>query len=157
FFFPPAAPINPIYPPTLLRWAERFGAANARAFDDRGWPYFTGDAYDLFYPGYGDSWPSLLGAIGMTYEPAGGGVAGLAIRRPDGDTLTLRDRVDHHRVAGLTTLQTAATEKTALLLEFAASQREIGRDEQDVLLVPGTDTLRLTALVEHLRSQGVVV
>lgn len=157
FFFPPAAPINPIYPPTLLRWAERFGAANARAFDDRGWPYFTGDAYDLFYPGYGDSWPSLLGAIGMTYEQAGGGVAGLAIRRPDGDTLTLRDRVDHHRVAGLTTLQTAATEKTALLLEFAASQREIGRDEQDVLLVPGTDTLRLTELVEHLRSQGVVV
>src|SRR5690606_31907378 len=89
FFFPAAAPINPLYPPRTLEWGRYFGSANAAAFDQRGWRYFTGESYDLFYPGYGDSWPSLLGAIGMTYEQAGSGRAGLAIARPDGDTLTL--------------------------------------------------------------------
>lgn len=156
FFFPPAAPVNPIYPDHLLRWAERFGAANAHAFDEQGWPYFTGDAYDLFYPGYGDSWPSLLGAIGMTYEQAGGGEAGLAIRREEGDTLTLYDRAMHHHLAAITTLRTAAEGKAQLVLDVAAAQREVGRGEADILLVPGEDTLRLTALVEHLRSQGIM-
>ncbi|MGH7444096.1 MAG: M14 family zinc carboxypeptidase, partial [Longimicrobiales bacterium] len=73
FFFPATPPINPLYPPHILAWGERFGAANAAAFDREGWAYFTAESYDLFYPGYGDSWPSLLGAIGMTYEQAGGG------------------------------------------------------------------------------------
>lgn len=157
FFFPAADPINPIYPDQVLRWAEHFGTANARAFDARGWAYFTGDEYDLFYPGYGDSWPSLLGAIGMTYEQAGSGAAGLAVRRTGGDTLTLRDRATHHLVSGLTTLQTAAAGKTALMLDFAAGQRSIDRSAEDFLLVPGPDSTRLAALVEHLRRQGITV
>ncbi|HEX6069108.1 MAG TPA: M14 family zinc carboxypeptidase, partial [Longimicrobiaceae bacterium] len=156
FFFPAAAPINPVYPEHILRWGERFGKENARAFDARGWAYFTGDEYDLFYPGYGDSWPSLLGAIGMTYEQAGNGAAGLAIRRPSGDTLTLRDRALRHWTSGMTTLRTAAAGKTDLMLDFAAAQRDVGRGQPDVLLVPGPDTLRLAALIRHLRLQGIV-
>jgi hypothetical protein len=157
FFFPAAAPINPVYPEHILRWGERFGKENARAFDARGWAYFTGDEYDLFYPGYGDSWPSLLGAIGMTYEQAGNGEAGLAIRRPSGDTLTLRDRALRHWTSGMTTLRTAAAGKSDLMLDFAAAQRDVGRAQPDVLLVPGPDTLRLAALVRHLRLQGIAV
>ena len=33
--------------------------------------------FDLLYPSYGDTYPTYLGSIGMTYEKAGGGVAGL--------------------------------------------------------------------------------
>src|SRR6185503_4277828 len=95
FFFPAADPINPLYPQHILKWGKYFGDANAAAFDARGWAYFTGEGYDLFYPGYGDSWPSLVGAIGMTYEQAGGGSAGLAFKRTDGQTLTLHDRAEH--------------------------------------------------------------
>ncbi|MEJ2484025.1 MAG: M14 family zinc carboxypeptidase, partial [Gemmatimonadota bacterium] len=72
FFFPAAAPVSPLYPESTARWAERFGRANAREFDRRRWLYFTAEQFDLFYPGYGDSWPSLVGSIGMTYEQAGG-------------------------------------------------------------------------------------
>ncbi|HEX2189807.1 MAG TPA: M14 family metallopeptidase, partial [Longimicrobiaceae bacterium] len=111
FFFPASAPINPIYPDYVLRWGKRFGEANARAFDAQGWDYYTAEAFDLFYPGYGDSWPSLTGAIGMTYEQAGHGAAGLAFRREDGDTLTLHDRAAHHRAAGNATLRAAAAGK----------------------------------------------
>jgi hypothetical protein len=158
FFFPAAAPINPIYPAHVLEWGRRFGQANAHAFDAHGWPYFTGDTYDMFYPGYGDAWPSLLSAIGMTYEQAGSGVAGLAIERAaHGDTLTLRERATHHRTSGQATLRAAAGGKSQLVQDYAASQRSVGRGEADVLLVPGRDTSRVTALVEHLRLQGIEV
>jgi hypothetical protein len=157
FFFPAAEPINPIYPEYVLEWGERFGEGNARAFDARGWAYYTGDSFDLFYPGYGDSWPALLGAIGMTYEQGGSGGAGLAVETANGDTLTLHDRALHHWVSGAATLRTAAAGKTRLLADYAAAQRAVGAGEPDVLLVPGPDTLRLAGLVAQLRGQGIEV
>ncbi len=157
FFFPAAAPINPIYPEHILAWGKRFGQANARAFDQQGWSYFTGDTYDLFYPGYGDSWPALTGAVGMTYEQAGGGIAGEAIVQSSGDTLTLRDRALHHRTTGHATLRTAASGKAQLLADYAEGQRTVGLGERDFLLVPGGDAARVEALVAHLRRQGIEV
>lgn len=160
FFFPPAKPINPIYPDHVARWSGRIGAGNAAAFDREGWLYFTEESYDLFYPGYGDSWPSLLGAIGMTYEQAGGGSAGLAYARADGDTLTLRQRATHHRVAGQATLRTVMEGRTDLLQGFAEFHRSIDEGLPDILLVPasgdapGADARR-AALVEHLHAQGI--
>lgn len=157
FFFPAADPINPIYPAHVLEWGARFGRGNAAAFDVEGWEYFTGDSYDLFYPGYGDSWPSLVGAIGMTYEQGGSGAAGLAIETARGDTLTLRDRATHHWTAGNATLRTAAAGKAQLLRDYAASQRSTGEGEPDVLLVPGEDPAPVLALVDHLLRQGIEV
>jgi hypothetical protein len=157
FFFPAVDPINPIYPDFILDWGRRFGEGNAAAFDDRGWPYFTEESFDLFYPGYGDSWPSLVGAVGMTYEQAGHGRAGLAIERSWGDTLTLAQRAEQHRIAGHATLRTAAFGKTAMLEEFARDQRAIGRGEPDVLLVAGSDPTALDALADHLLRQGIEV
>ncbi|NNK64501.1 MAG: zinc carboxypeptidase [Gemmatimonadetes bacterium] len=158
FFFPPADPINPIYPEHVARWSKRIGDGNAAAFDAQGWLYFTEETYDLFYPGYGDSWPSLLGAIGMTYEQAGGGSAGLAYRRSDGDILTLTQRATQHRTAGQATLRTAAEGKGDLLRGFADLHRTVDEGHPDFLLVPGTEgfgTERLAALVDHLDAQGI--
>jgi hypothetical protein len=157
FFFPATAPINPIYPDYVLAWGKRFGQANAQAFDRHGWAYYTAEEFDLFYPGYGDSWPSLTGAIGMTYEQAGHSAGGLAIRRDAGDTLTLRDRALHHWTSGEATLRAAAAGKTQLLADYAAGQRAVGQGVADVLLVPGADASRAEALVAHLRRQGIEV
>ncbi|MCL7958788.1 MAG: M14 family metallopeptidase [marine benthic group bacterium] len=157
FFFPAAEPINPIYPDYTVRWAEYFGRANAAEFDRRRWLYYTGETFDMFYPGFGDSWPSLVGAIGMTYEQAGSSRAGLVVRRPDGTNLTLEDRATHHRVAGLSTLRAAAARKTELLTEFAGFHRSQGADQPDVLLVPGPDASALRDLAASLQTQGVRV
>jgi hypothetical protein len=157
FFFPATAPINPIYPASVLQWGRRFGEANARAFDEHRWAYYSAEDFDLFYPGYGDSWPSLTGAIGMTYEQAGHGAAGQAIEREDGDTLTLHDRALHHWTSSQATLRTAAAGKTQLLSDYAAAARSAGAGEQDFLLVPGDDPTRVQALVAHLRGQGIEV
>jgi hypothetical protein len=155
FFFPAAEPINPLYPEYVLRWGRRFGEANAAAFDSRGWAYFTGEAFDLFYPGYGDSWPSLTGAIGMTYEQAGHGMAGLTVERAEGDTLTLHQRAQQHRTAGHATLRAAATGKTQLLEDFAAGHRTFGAGMADILLVG--EGPRVEELIAHLRRQGIEV
>jgi len=157
FFFPPARPHNPIFPDYTFRWAEYFGGRNAAAFDSRGWLYFTEESYDFFYPGYGDTWPSLVGAIGMTYEQAGGGGAGLAVDRPDGTTLTLADRATHHRVSGRTTLRAAADRKTELLLDYAAFHRNEGEGAPGVLLVPGPDDGPTRALLRMLERQDIRV
>lgn len=157
FFFPATAPVNPIYPPYVLQWGKRFGDANARAFDQHGWGYYTAEEFDLFYPGYGDSWPSLTGAIGMTYEQAGHGAAGQAVERDDGDTLTLRERALHHWTSSRATLRAAMAGKTQLLTDYASAARTAGANEQDFLLVPGADPTRVQALVEHLRREGVEV
>ncbi|HUF13548.1 MAG TPA: M14 family metallopeptidase [Longimicrobiales bacterium] len=156
FFFPAAPPINPIYPRHVLEWGEWFGAANAETFDRCGWAYFTGEDYDFFYPGYGDTWPSLTGAIGLTYEQAGGGRAGLAVERPDGGVLTLADRAQHHRASGAATLRAAAARKTHLLRDFARFHRESAADARNILLIPD-QAGRAEALVDALLAQGIEV
>jgi hypothetical protein len=157
FFFPAAKPINPIFPEHILEWGRRIGEGNARAFDREGWLYYTAQGFDLFYPGYGDSWPSLLGGIGMTYEQAGGGGAGLAVERDDGTILTLKDRASHHWVASKATIRTAAEGRTELLQGFAAFHRNVDEGIPDILLVPGPDPERALALVRHLQAQGISV
>lgn len=161
FFFPAEEPINKNFTEHTVRWAKVFGAANAAAFDARGWLYYTAESFDLFYPGYGDSWPSLHGAIGMTYEQAGGGSAGLVYRRRNGDLLTLRDRLYAHFVASLATLEAVAEHREELQRSYFAFRR--GAIEEDrsgsvvEYLFPPQQGYRLQRFVELLRKQGVEV
>ena len=123
YFFPPTAePVHPRIPRRTLAWLESFGRANASSFDRLGWVYFKAENYDFFYPGYGDTYPSLRGAVGMTYEMAGGGHAGEVIVRPDGTPLTLADRVAHHLATTLATARTAGASSRRLLADFVANR-----------------------------------
>jgi hypothetical protein len=157
FFFPAATPINPIYPAFITDWGRRFGEGNARALDSEGLLYYTAQNFDLFYPGYGDSWPSLLGAVGMTYEQGGGGSASTQVERRDGTVLTLRDRAFGHRTTGAATLRTAAEGRSELLLGFAGFHRGVDEGLDDVYLVPGEDEGRIRALVELLLRHGIAM
>ena len=116
FFPPPAPPVNQNYPEQSVRWMETFGRGNAAAFDNEGWTYYTRDIFDFFYPGYYDTWPSLMGATGMTYETDGG--PQLAIRKEDGRVVTFRDGIARHFVASLATLETAADNSTERLMDY---------------------------------------
>ena len=50
----------------------------------------------------------FLGSIGMTYEQAGGGIAGLGVRNDENTEVTLKDRIEHHHVTGISTVEMAA-------------------------------------------------
>lgn len=157
FFFPAAEPINDIFPDHILEWGERFGEGNAQAFDRERLLYYTAQNFDLFYPGYGDSWPSLVGAVGMTYEQGGSGFAGLLVERPDGTLLSLHDRATGHRVAQNATLRTAAAGRTELVEGFARFHRQIDEGLDDTYLIPGDDPTRAEALVGLLRMHEIEV
>jgi hypothetical protein len=135
FFPPPALPINPNLPATTAKWTNIFGKSNAQAFDQYGWQYFVRDIFDLFYPGYWDSWASLHGAIGMTYETDGGGARGYRWFRDDETVVTLRDGISKHFVASLNTVMTAAANREARLRDYRSFFRiHSHRTETEVLL-----------------------
>ena len=160
YYFPPTMqPIHEALPGAFSgRWQATFGKGVARAFDAQGWAYFSRDVFDLFYPGYGDSWPTFQGAVGMTFEVAGQG--GLAYKRQDGEILTLEARLRRHTAASLATVATAASERQALLWDFQQARRErvaLGERAGAFLLAEGEDPGRAAALVALLQRNGIEV
>ena len=157
YFFPPAAePMHPEIDRRVIGWLREFGHANAAAFDRSGWVYYKGENYDLFYPGYGDSYPSLRGAVGMTYEVAGGGRAGVSVQLRDGSQLRLADRVARHLITSLTTLETAHASRRALLTGFSAIRSRALRADSRTYLWR-TDQPEGIALADLLMRHGVAV
>lgn len=164
YFFPPAAlPINPNLPqPATNKWMDVFGRANAKSFDANRWDYYVRDVFDLFYPGYWDSFPSLNGAIGMTYETDGGGNKGLNWTRDDGSIVTLRSAIAKHYVASMTTLETAAKNRTARLQDFYDFRRtaidEVRTDKmRRIVIDPSSDWTKAADLIEILQRAKIEV
>lgn len=118
YYFAPAA--EPVHA-DITQWQKDFqitvGKNNAKYFDEQGWKYFTKERFDLLYPSYGDTYPLYNGAIGMTYEQ-GGIRAGLAVITNDGDTLTLKDRIQHHFTTSMSTLEVVSANASKLVSEF---------------------------------------
>lgn len=117
YFAPAAEPFHEVITPWQRSFQVEIGKNHARYFDANGWLYFTKERFDLFYPSYGDTYPTYNGAIGMTYEQ-GGIRAGLAIINEDGDTLTLKDRLEHHFTTGISTIEVASKQSNRLVSEF---------------------------------------
>ena len=105
----------------ITPWQREFqntiGRNNAKYFDEQGWLYFTKERFDLYYPSYGDTYPTFNGAIGMTYEKGGIG-AGLIVTTTEGDPMTLKDRLTHHFTTGMATIEMASTHANRLVDEF---------------------------------------
>ncbi len=160
YFAPPADPLNPHITKSQNAALELFGRANAARFDERGWAYYIREVYDAFYPGYGDSWPTFQGSIGMTYEQAS--ARGLAFARSDGDTLTYRDGVMHHFNAAITTAITAARNRERMMRDYLDYRRSaVAEGEKgsirEYLIVPGHDPSRADLLARNLATQGIEV
>jgi len=119
YYFAPAA--QP-YHSLITDWQKQFqvdiGKNHAKHFDENNWLYFTKEVFDLFYPGYGDTYPTFNGSIGMTYEQAGGGRAGLGIKTETDDTLTLDDRIKHHYTTSLSTIEVSSANAKELEMNF---------------------------------------
>jgi hypothetical protein len=163
YFFPPAArPVNANMGPLATRWLEILGRGNADAFDRYGWMYFTRDVFDLYYPGYWDSWPTLTGATGMTFETDGGGWKGTLWRRSDGTYISFRDGIAKHYVAALATVETVASRRSERVRDYLAFRRNAiaeGRTGtmKRVVFLPGRDPARAAELAATLLRAGIEV
>lgn len=118
FFAPAAEPYHEVVTGFQREFQHVMGKNHAKYFDENGWFYFTKEVFDLFYPSYGDTYPTYNGAVGMTYEQGGSGRAGLGIITQIGDTLTLKDRIAHHHTTGLSTIEVANNNVEKLNFEF---------------------------------------
>ena len=118
FFAPAAEPFHEVISPWQREFQVMIGRNNAKYFDEQGWLYFTKEVFDLYYPSYGDTYPTYNGAIGMTYEQAGGGFGGLSISTETDDPLTLKDRLTHHYTSGLSTVEITSLNAGKVVDEF---------------------------------------
>ncbi|WP_296381269.1 M14 family metallopeptidase [Winogradskyella sp.] len=119
YFAPAAEPFHEIISDWQRDFQTQIGKNHAKYFDAEGWLFFTRERFDLFYPSYGDTYPTYMGAIGMTYEQGGHGMAGLGILNDEGHVLTLVERLTHHTTTGISTVEIASKNAKQLNTEFA--------------------------------------
>jgi hypothetical protein len=159
YFFPPAAdPFNPnitrgqrdkqvLLGRNIAGWMDRFGQ-----------PYFTREVFDAFYPGYGDTWPTLNGAIAMTFEQ--GSARGLLWERNDGTLLTYADTVRNQFISTLATAQTVAENASLFLNDYAEYRRSAAAGQAGTgtyLVDLGSRRWNAEQLGRRLAHQGIAV
>jgi hypothetical protein len=157
YYFPPSArPFHEDLTSYQREFQELLGQYNKKIFDDKGWLYFTKENYDLFYPSYGDTYPSYNGAIAMTFEQAGGagGAAGVSYLRVDGDTLTLKDRITHSFNTSMATLEAISDKSQKTTEEFIryfedTNKKGFGKYKSFVIKNE-SNTSKIKELVNHL-------
>jgi hypothetical protein len=164
YFFPPtAAPLNPnLVGTNFEKWMEIYGRANASAFDRSGWMYYSRDIFDFYGPFYWDSWPSLTGATGMTYETDGGGWRGILWRRDDGTLLSFRDGIAKHYVTAMATIEATAARRQERVRDYLTFRQNAIADGRSgtmkrVVWLPGADPVRAAGLAATLLRSGIEV
>ncbi|MBS1554959.1 MAG: zinc carboxypeptidase [Bacteroidetes bacterium] len=117
YFAPAAEPYHDVISNWQREFQKSIGQNNAKYFDEQGWLYFTKERFDLYYPSYGDTYPTYSGAIGITYEK-GGINAGLVVTTNEGEPLTLKHRLTHHFTTAMSTIEISSANATRLVDEF---------------------------------------
>lgn len=160
YFAPAAQPYHDVITPWQREFQVALGKNHAKYFDANGWLYFTKEVFDLYYPSYGDTYPTYNGAIGMTYEQGGGPSGGRAVLNDEGDTLTLLDRVTHHFTTSLSTIETSSLHSSKLIKEFRKFFNEAvssgsGEYKSYVIKNKPADKERIQSLLALLDKNGI--
>ncbi len=157
FTMPGTTPRNQLLPDQYEALSDTFGMANIAAFDRHKIGYFTREAFDFYYPGYGSSYPSVMGAIGMLVEQGGIG-GGRAIETSDGTILTIRQRLFDHYLTSIATLQKAVERKDILQkYTYDALNPRNAKDPTKAYILPDNDDNYLKQVIEILLRQGIKV
>ncbi len=159
-FSPPREPINRHVPADFLEWSQRFAADQARAFDTRGWSYYTREWFEFWGPYYSESWSTLRGALGILYEQAS--YDGQARLQRSGRVDTYGEAVHHQAASSLANLRTLAANRAELLSWFVAHRRaqvepDEGEEARAVVLHDPRHPSRVRHLVGALIDQGIEV
>ncbi|MES1198095.1 MAG: M14 metallopeptidase family protein [Chitinophagaceae bacterium] len=160
YFAPAVQPFHDVITPWQRDFQVTIGKNNAKYFDQNGWLFFTKEVFDLFYPSYGDTYPTYNGAIGMTYEQAGGPAGGLGAFNDEGDTVTLYDRATHHFTTSLSTIEISSLNAQRLVKEFHkfftdAVTNGVGEYKTYVIKNTEADRQKINSLTNLLDKNGI--
>jgi len=159
-FAPPRHPFNPLLPPSHRKWWDRFAEDQAAELDRRGYPYYTREWNEEFFPGYGSSWAAYRGALGILYEMSR--TAGTVVKKHSGDVRTYAGAIEHHVLSSIANLESLSNNHAEILADFVAERREMvdlsGDDGVAAWVLPeGKYPQRTRDLVRLLRRQGIEV
>jgi len=158
YFAPAAEPYHEAVTPFQRSFQVELGRNHAKYFDAYGWLYYTKEVYDLFYPSYGDTYPTYNGSIGMTFEQGGGGSSSSAIIMSNGDTLTLKDRIAHHFTTSISTLEIISKNNNRVMTafkQFFDNAIRNGVGEYKTFVVTDVQTSRINGLKKLLDVNGI--
>lgn len=114
FFFMPGKPerTNPLTPAINQTLTARIGDYHARAFDEAGILYFSGEGYDDFFMGKGSTYPDLFGCVGILFEqPSSRGAQQDVVN----GRLTFPDSIANQFRASLSSIEATSALKDELL------------------------------------------
>lgn len=158
FTMPGTTPRNEQLPDEYEEWADRFGRGAIAEFDEHQINYATREAFDFFYPGYGSSYPSLMGGIGMLAEQGGHSRGGRAVETEDGYVLTLEQRIFDHYKNSISTVRTAVDNRTELLSYFRETLNpDNSKIETEAYILPNNPNDLTCDVIDIMLKQGVEV
>ncbi len=154
-FSPAREPHNPHLPPYRHSMGNVFADDMADAFDEFGYPYYSGEWHEDWYPGYTDAWASLRGAQGILYEQAR--LAEDGVQRHT-HLISYRQSVHHQMLASFANLNTLKRERGALLSAFAEDRAaSVGNSgpyaNRSFVILPTANQSRLNDLKDLLTIQ----
>lgn len=153
YFAPAAIPFHEQITPWQKTFQKWVGDSNAKYFNEKGWLFFTEESYDLLYPGFGDTYPTFNGSVGITYEMPGNTRGGLKVITRNGDTLTLEDRIERHFVTSMASIEVCSKHADRLIDEFTKYFEIPAKKEKEcIYLVKNSNDFALdqmTALLDQ--------
>lgn len=160
YYFPPAAkPYLNFISNSTKDLQESIGVSFARLFDSNNWNYFTREIYDLYYPGYGDTYPILNGALAMTLEQ-GGIRGGLTAEKSNGDTITLVERVKHHSALASNLVQWAILNQLKVKESFYSNQENFRKSPANQFksyVIPNNQIEKSLPLIKLLQKNRIEI
>ncbi len=158
FTMPGTTPRNHELPADYEKWADVFGRGAIEEFDKAQVNFETRERFDFFYPGYGSSYPSIMGGIGMLAEQGGHSRGGRAVETNDGYVLTLRQRVFDHYKNGVSIVKTSVENRKALVEYFQdARSQNTQKGNTKAYILPNNSSDYTYDVVNLMLKQGVQV
>lgn len=158
FAMPGTTPRNKELPEAYESWSDTFGRGLIEEFDKAGINYATRESFDFYYPGYGSSYPSVMGGIGMLAEQGGHSRGGRAVETDDGYVLTLRQRVFDHYTNGVSIVKTAVENREGLLEYFQNSvSQSAQRGNTAAYILPNNENDYTYQVINMLMKHNVQI
>jgi Zinc carboxypeptidase len=162
FYFDPGedASNNPVVPGYIYKTIyPKYGEYFAKATDKLGSMYFTKEAYDKLYPGYGSSYINFYGGAGFLFEQAG---SRGHVQETNTIPITFAFTIRNQFTAALTTVRASLAEKSLLLKmrkEFyrAAKEQSAKSVVKGYLFGDVNDQTRTRAFVDILLLHEIEV
>ncbi len=158
-FAPAIEPVNPHLPESRKKWGWVFATDQAKAFDKKHWPYYTGEWFENLYPGY-SNYAEYRGAVHILYEQAR--MAEDGVRRPEGRVQTYLESVHHQFVSTIENLKTLVKHSQAMYQDFYQERKSSLQNNGEYanrkfVIFAGQNGAREQTLLDLLQLQNIEV